>query len=167
MDCLLLEDRRKIDRDVTNTGCVRKSSNHIWVTDSNFEVTRELAKSRRSFLMKTRCQHINEPLTRYVELRVAHAPGIPGTFSMPPRISDSDMHHGTCMTHLPWCMSVSLTCSFLWNRWRRKCPRHSRRMCIPQFYVRGKPNDNNLVISRKHIHICGQHWVCWSCNKNV
>ena len=138
MGCLFLRGRRKINRVVTNTGCVRKLSNHIWVTDSNFEVTRELAKSRRSFLMKTRCQQINGPLMRYVELRVAHALGMPGTFSMPPRISDSDMHHGTCMTYLPWCMSVSITSGFLLNKWRRKCPRHPRRMCNSQFYVSGK-----------------------------
>ena len=34
----------------------------------------------------------------------AHAPGMPGSFSPPPQVSDPDMHHGTCMTHLPWCM---------------------------------------------------------------
>ena len=44
-------------------------------------------------------------LNRYVKLRVAHAPGMPGTFSPPPRVSDPDMHHGTCVTHVPWCMS--------------------------------------------------------------
>ena len=31
----------------------------------------------------------------------AHAPGIPGAFSPPPRVSDPDMHHGTCVTHVP------------------------------------------------------------------
>ena len=41
------------------------------------------------------------PLTRYVKLRVAHTPGMPGTFSPPPRVSDPDMHHGTCVTHVP------------------------------------------------------------------
>ena len=25
-------------------------------------------------------------------------------------VSDPGMHHGTCVTHVPWCMSVSLTC---------------------------------------------------------
>ena len=25
-------------------------------------------------------------------------------------ISDPDMHHDTCVTHMPWCMSGSLTC---------------------------------------------------------
>ena len=53
------------------------------------------------------------PLTRYVNLRVAHAPGMPGTFSTRPRVSDPDMHHGTCVTHVPWCMPGWLTCGFL------------------------------------------------------
>ena len=26
-----------------------------------------------------------------------------------PLVSDPDMHHGTCVTHMPWCMSGSLT----------------------------------------------------------
>ena len=35
----------------------------------------------------------NGPLARYVKLRVAYAPGMSGTFSPPPRVSDPDMHH--------------------------------------------------------------------------
>ena len=35
------------------------------------------------------------PLTRYVNLRVAHALRISGTFFPPPQVSDPDMHHGT------------------------------------------------------------------------
>ena len=45
----------------------------------------------------------------------AHAPGMPGT-----QVSDPDMHHGTCVTHVPWCMSGLLTSGFLWNRRRGK-----------------------------------------------
>ena len=41
------------------------------------------------------------PLAGYAKLRVAHAPGMPGTFSPPARVSDPDMHHGTCVTHVP------------------------------------------------------------------
>ena len=41
------------------------------------------------------------PLTRYVNVWVAHAPGMPGTLSPPPRVSDPDMYHGTCVTHVP------------------------------------------------------------------
>ena len=55
------------------------------------------------------------PLTRYAKLRVAQAPGMPGTFSPRYRlqrkllVSDPGMHHVTCVTHVPWCMSGSQT----------------------------------------------------------
>ena len=50
------------------------------------------------------------PLTRYVTLRIEHAPVMPGTFSPLPTskettISDPSMHHGTCVMHVPWYMS--------------------------------------------------------------
>ena len=77
------------------------------------------------------------PLTRHTKLRVVHAPGMPGTFSPPPRVSDPVMHQGTCVTHVPWCMPGSLTNGFLWSRWRGKRSRHSRRMRNPQCYVSG------------------------------
>ena len=50
----------------------------------------------------------------------AHAPGMSGTFSPSPQVCDPDMHHGTCVTHVPWCMPGSLTSGFLWNRRRGK-----------------------------------------------
>ena len=55
------------------------------------------------------------PLTRYIKLQVAHAPGMPGTFFSPPTerkplMSDPGTHHGACVAHVPWCMSGSLTC---------------------------------------------------------
>ena len=31
-------------------------------------------------------------------------------FRRRPLVSDPGMHHGTCVTHVPWCMSGSLTC---------------------------------------------------------
>ena len=80
----------------------------------------------------------NGPLTRYVKLRVAHAPRLPGTFSPPPRVGDPGMHHGTCVPHVPRCMPRSLTSGFLRSRWRGKRSRHSRRMRNPQLYVSGK-----------------------------
>ena len=57
----------------------------------------------------------------------------------PPRVSDPDLHHGTCVTHVPWCIPGSLTSGFLWRRWWGKRPRLSRRMRNPQFsyLVRG------------------------------
>ena len=82
-----------------------------------------------------RCLLLYGPLARYVKLRVAHAPGMPGTFSPPPQVSDPDMHHDTCVTHVPRCMPGSLISGFLWSWWRGK---HSRCMHDPQFYVSGK-----------------------------
>ena len=51
------------------------------------------------------CKHLsNGSLAIYEILRVAHAPGVMGTFSPPMRVSDLDMHHGTCVTHETWWM---------------------------------------------------------------
>ena len=54
------------------------------------------------------------PLTRYVKFRVAHAPGCRERFprhrvQRKPLVSDHDMHHDTCVTHVPWCMPGSPT----------------------------------------------------------
>ena len=80
----------------------------------------------------------HEPLTRYVKLWIAHAPGMWGTFSPTARVIDPDLHHGTCVTHVPWCMSGSITSGFRLSWWRGKRSRHSRRMRNPQFYLSDK-----------------------------
>ena len=61
--------------------------------------------------------------------------GMLGTFFPPPRVSNLNMHRGTCVTHMPWYMPGSLTSGFLWSRWRGKRSRQSQRMPNPQFYV--------------------------------
>ena len=58
--------------------------------------------------------HYHGPFTRYVQLRVAHASWMPGMFSShrlhrKPLVSDPGMQHDMCVTHVPWCMSGSLT----------------------------------------------------------
>ena len=80
----------------------------------------------------------NGPLAKYVKLRVAHAPGMPGMLSPPPRVGDPDMHHGTCVTHVPWCIPGSLISGFRWSGLGGKRSRRSRRMRKPQFSVSGK-----------------------------
>ena len=42
-------------------------------------------------------------LARYVKLRVAHASGMPGTFSPPPTSKETKeiLHHGPRVTHVP------------------------------------------------------------------
>ena len=91
------------------------------------------------------------PLARYVRLWVAHAPGMPETFSRPPQVSDPDTYHGTCVTHVPWCMPGSLSSGFLWSRWRQKRSRHSRCMRNPSFYVSGKRTTECTRCAEKYI----------------
>ena len=55
-----------------------------------------------------------------------------------PRVSDPDMHHGTCVTHVPWRMPGLLTSGFIWSRLRGKRSRHFQRMRNPQFCISGK-----------------------------
>ena len=81
---------------------------------------------------------VNGSLTSYVKLRVAHAPGMPETFSPTPWVGDPDMHNGTCVKRVPWCIPGSLTSGFLWSRWGGKRSQHSRLMRNPQFDVSGK-----------------------------
>ena len=80
----------------------------------------------------------------------AHAPGMPGTFSPPPRVSDPDMHHGTCVTHVPWCMPGSLTSSFLWSWWRGKT--------FPAFPAHAQPA---ILRIWQEAHVLRCHGVQW------
>ena len=85
----------------------------------------------------------------------------------PPRVSDPDMHHGTCVTHVPWCMPGSLLSNFRWSRWRGKRSRHSRRMRNTSSYVSGKmaySNPSIMAVSNarylhKHVSLCIQGTV--------
>ena len=72
-------------------------------------------KSRQCIIPVTHCTPGWYQWARQVKLRVVHAPGMPGTFSPPPWASDPDMHHGTYLTHVPWCMPGSLTGGSPWN----------------------------------------------------
>ena len=110
-----------------NVGSVY-SSLPIWRI-SSYEILRRFKVNKYQY---------HGPLTRYVKLRVAHAPGMPGTFSPPPRVGDTDMHHDMCVTHVPWYMPGSLTSGFLRSRRQGKRSRHFRRMPNPQFYVSDK-----------------------------
>ena len=54
-------------------------------------------------------------------------------FQMKRLVSDPGMHQGTCVTHVPWCMSGIADL-----KWWGKRLRHSRRMCNLQFCAAGK-----------------------------
>ena len=96
----------------------------------------------------------HEPLNRYAKL------GMPGTFSPPPRVSDIDMHHGTCVTHVPWYMTGLLASSFLWSRRCEKGSRHSRRMRNPQFCVSDKRAIAGVLWIKcgRRVTTC-MHWI--------
>ena len=110
------------------------------------------------------------PLAGYVKLQVAHAPGMPVTFSPPPRVCDPDMHHGTCETRVPLCMTGSLTSGFIWSRWRGQRYWHSRFMRNPQLYVSGKrpmcllltKHYCNLLLGPPGSRLCGNQTINWS-----
>ena len=100
----------------------------------------------------------HRPIARYVKVWVAHAPGMPGTFLPPPRVSYPDMHNGKCVTHVPGCMLGSLTSGFLWNGWREKRSRHTRRTRNPQLCVSGKrPMSPGVYCWDHHGQITAHH----------
>ena len=100
IDC----DQDGITHNKARAACIIPGMSNTWLNGCTFNI----------------CNH--GPLARYVKLRVAHAPGMPGPFPPPSLVSDPDMHHGACVTHVPWCMSGLLT-SGLRN---------------PQIYISGK-----------------------------
>ena len=80
----------------------------------------------------------NGLLTRYVKLRVAHALGMPGTFSPSPNSKETanqrSRHASRHVRHARAVMHVGVTNPLWWG----KRARHSRRMRTSQFYVSGK-----------------------------
>ena len=50
------------------------------------------------------------PDTKNCGLRMRRECRRPPRLQRKPLISDPGLHRGTCVTHVPWCMSVSLTC---------------------------------------------------------
>ena len=103
--------------------------------------------------------HEKTPLTRFVKLwlrmcrecreRYPHQ-----RLLRKPLVSDPGIHHGTCVTHVPWCMSGLQT-----RGGRGKRSRHSRRMCNQQFYVSGKrPMCGVAVHFTYHSAFCRRHF---------
>ena len=60
------------------------------------------------YLISHHVDRIYGPLARYVKLRVALKPGMPGMFSPPPQVSDPDMHYR--MYRVSWCMQGCVVC---------------------------------------------------------
>ena len=107
-----------------NAAELRRHLSNMGVVYNRWPVLWQWWKIKRITKWKTPSQIYSRhrPLARYVKLRAAHAPGMPGTFSTSPWVSDPDMHHGTCVMHGPRCMPGTLASGFLWSRWWRKVP---------------------------------------------
>ena len=100
-------------------------ANHVCLTFSCKATLHSRPPRRVVFLERFRCilneasvyyPCIHGPLTRYVKMECW------GRFSrhrlqMKPLVSDPGMHHGTCVTHVSWCISWSLN-----PRWRGNIP---------------------------------------------
>ena len=65
----------------------------------------------------------------------------------PSRVSDPDIHHGTCVTRVPCCIPGSLTRFFLWN-WGRGKRSNIPGACVTRnfTYLANGPCDQNLRI---------------------
>ena len=93
----------------------------------------------------------NGPLTRASyqirEIADCACAGNAGNVFPQPPVSDLDMHHGTCVTDVSWCMSGSLTRSG--GQMFPAFPAHAH----PQFYVSGKrPTKQNSYICYVFFH---------------
>ena len=99
-------------------------------------------KNVRNFVLALTHQY--GPLIRYVQLRVTHAPGMPGAVSPPPAseeiASELPRHVSRHVRHARAVMHVGIVNA----RWWGKHSRHSRRMRNPQFYISGKKPMNPI-----------------------
>ena len=82
--------------------------------------------------------------------------GNAGNVFPPLQVRYPDMHHGTCVTHVPWCMPGLLTWVFIWSCWRGKRSWHSWRMRNPQFYISGKRPIVQMLV--QYIHWTQNHF---------
>ena len=102
---------------------------HSWFESSFVEI-----KGRSSCINNIH----HGPLTRYVKFWVAHAPGMPGTFSTPPTSKETaSLRSRHASRHVRDARAV-MHVGIANTRWRGRCSRHSRRMRNLQFYVSGK-----------------------------
>ena len=90
------------------------------------------------------------PLTRYVKLRFAHAPGIPGTFSPPPTSKETtSLRPRHASRHVRDARAV-MHVGIVNPRWRGKRSRHPRCMRNPQFDVSGKRSMAPFIMIWRH-----------------
>ena len=77
-------------------------------------------------------------ITRYVKLRVVHAPDMPRTFSPPPTSKGTDSKRSRHASRQVRRARAVMDVGIASQRWRGKRSRHYRHMRNPKFYVSGK-----------------------------
>ena len=103
---------------------------------------------------------IHGPLTRYVKLRVAYAPGMPGTFSPPPTSKETtcelSRHASRHVRHARAVMHIGIANP----RWRGKRSRHCRCMRNTQFYGSGKRPMRRKITSMSRQQLWFSQTAC-------
>ena len=70
------------------------------------------------------------------------------------------MHHGKCVTRVPWCMPGPLPCGFLWSRWRGKVSGIPGACATRNFaYLVIAPSRSPSFLTRRNFgYLCNQKW---------
>ena len=103
--------------------------------DNNYRIWDEIPYTSHIILYMYLVVH--GPLTRYVKLKAAHAPGMLGTFSSPPTSKETSYRPRHASQHVRYARAV-MHVGIANLRWLGKCSQHSRRLRNPQVYVSGE-----------------------------
>ena len=147
---------------IKSTDCRRHNKNKV-----SFAEIQILLSEAGLFTLgcQTHSSSSHGPFTRYAKLWVVcmHREWRERFPHLPALVSDPDTHQGTCVTHVPWRMPGSLTCGFLWSRWRGKRSRHCRRMRNPQFYLSGKRSIGWIAVAwvLSCLYVCFVSAIVW------
>ena len=150
---LSLGDHAHNFSDIANFQYMNVARSHLLLISSNAFLLIGMHFKMAYEIMRHGVSLSHEPVDRYVILRVAHAPGMPVTFSLPPTsqkplVSDYGMRHARAVMHAgitnPW--------------WRGKCSRHSS-ACVARnltYLIRGPslpPDIPDEVISHGKLKV--------------
>ena len=80
-----------------------------------------------------------------------------------PPVSDPGMHHGTCVTHVPWCMSGSLTRSGVENVPSAYTTRNLAYLVKGPWWIQSQDNIRQFVTgsSCPFVFDVSHHCMCW------
>ena len=118
-----------------------------------------VAVSNATYLTQWHTHALSWASSQIRKLSCCACTGIAGNFPPSPWVNDSEMYHGTCVKHVSWCMTGSLT-SVHCSRWRGKRSRHFQRMRIPQFSVSGKRSKQTAEPREMHCLISCMSYTC-------